>query len=285
VEVASPADDPRRYDTDLTDEQWAVVAPLLPPRGKDGPKPRHEYRDIVDAIFYVVRTGCAWRHLPSDFPPWQTVFGYFTRWRREGVVARMHDRLRDEVRDQAGRDPMASAGIVDAQSVKGSHTVGASSRGFDAGKKVNGRKRHIVVDTLGLLIVVMVTTAAVQDRDGGRSVLQKAKMAMPSIAQVWADGGYAGKLVTFAHGVCQIVVDIVKKPAGQNTFQALPRRWVVERTLSWITACRRLDHDYERLPAHAEAMVQWAMIGIMIRRLAPAPRRRPWQGHLNPGKI
>jgi transposase len=116
-------------------------------------------------------------------------------------------------------------------------------------------------------------------------VLEKAKMAMPSIAHVWADGGYAGKLVTFAHAMCRIVVDIVKKPAGQNTFQALPRRWVVERTLSWITACRRLDHDYERLPAHSEAMVQWAMIGIMIRRLAPAPRRRPWQGHPTPSKI
>jgi transposase len=275
--MAAAPGDPRRYETDLTNEQWALVEPLLPPRSKDGRRPRHEYRDIVDAILYVVRTGCAWRHLPSDFPPWQTVFGYFTRWRKDGVVAAIHDRLRDAVRDEAARDPMASAGIVDAQSVKGSATVSAASRGYDAGKKVNGRKRHIVVDTLGLLIVVMVTTAAVQDRDGGRRVLDRAKIDMPSLAQVWADGGYAGKLVGFAQTVCRIVVEIVKKPAGQSTFQVLPRRWVVERTLAWISACRRLDHDYERLPEHSEAMVHWSMIGIMVRRLAPSPGRKPWQ--------
>jgi len=141
----------------------------------------------------------------------------------------------------------------------------------------NGRKRHIVVDTLGLLIVVMVTTAAVQDRDGGRRVLDRAKMAMPSIAHVWADAGYAGQLVGLAQTLCRIVVEIVKKPAGQHTFQVLPRRWVVERTLSWISACRRLDHDYERLPEHSEAMVHWSMIGIVVRRLAPSPGCRPWQ--------
>ena len=275
--MASSPRDPRRYDTDLTDEQWAVIEPLLPPRSKDGPKPRHGYRDIVDAIFYVVRTGCAWRLLPSDFPPWQTVFGYFTRWREQGVVQQMHNRLREQVRDRDGRDPMASAGIVDAQSVKAADTVGASSRGFDAGKKVNGRKRHIVVDTIGLLIVVMVTTAAVQDRDGGRRVLDKAKTAMPSLALVWADGGYAGRAVAFAQQALRIVLQIVRKPPGQKTFEVLPRRWVVERTLSWISRCRRLDHDYERLPAHAEAMVHWAMIGIMIRRLAPTPGRKAWQ--------
>jgi transposase len=268
---------PRRYDTDVTDEQWAWLEGLLPPPSKDGPKERHPRREIVNAILYVVRTGCAWRHLPSDFPPWQTVFRYFSRWRREGVVQRVHDRLRDAVRDAEGRDPMASAGIVDAQSVKGADTVGAATRGFDAGKKVNGRKRHIVVDTLGLLIVVMVTAASVQDRDGGRRVLDKARMAMPSIVRVWADGGYAGKLVRFALTALRITVEIVKKNDGQRTFEVLPRRWVVERTLSWISRCRRLDHDYERLREHAEAMVHWAMIGIMVRRLAPTPGRRPWQ--------
>jgi len=214
VDVATSPGDPRRYETDLTDEQWALIEPLLPARSKDGPKPKHAYRDIVDAIFYVVRTGCAWRHLPSDFPPWPTVFGYFTRWREQGVVERMHDRLRDEARDAAGRDPMASAGIVDAQSVKGAATVGTSARGYDAGKKVNGRKRHIVVDTTGLLLVVMVTAASVQDRDGGRRVLEKAKMAMPSLAHVWADGGYAGKLLAFVDSLCRITVEIVKIPKG-----------------------------------------------------------------------
>ena len=172
---------------------------------------------------------------------------------------------------------MASAGIVDAQSVKGADTVGADSRGYDAGKKVNGRKRHVVVDTFGLLIVVLVTAANIQDRDGGRAVLDRARMAMPSIALIWADGGYTGKLVAWARQYCRIQLDIVRKPEGQHTFEVLPRRWVVERTLSWLYRWRRLDRDYERLPAHSQAMVKWAMIGLMARRLAPPPGRRPWQ--------
>jgi transposase len=172
---------------------------------------------------------------------------------------------------------MASAGIVDAQSVKGADTVGKGTRGYDAGKKVNGRKRHVVVDTIGLLVVVLVTAASLQDRDGGRLVLDKARMAMPSIVLVWADGGYAGKLVAFARAVLRLTLRIVKKPEGQRTFEVLLRRWVVERTLSWLVRCRRLDRDYERLPAHAEAMVKWAMIGLMTRRLAPARGRRPWR--------
>jgi transposase len=145
------------------------------------------------------------------------------------------------------------------------------------GKKVNGRKRHVVVDTLGLLVVVLVTAASLQDRDGGRLVLSRARIAMPSIVLVWADGGYAGRLVAFARQFLRMTLQIVRKPAGQCTFEVLPRRWVVERTLSWLVRCRRLDHDYERLPQHAEAMVKWTMIGIMTRRLAPAPGRRPWQ--------
>jgi transposase len=172
---------------------------------------------------------------------------------------------------------MASAGIVDAQSVKGADTVPAASRGFDAGKKVNGRKRHVVVDTLGLLVVVLVTAASLQDHDGGRLVLTRARMAMPSIVLVWADGGYAGRAVAFARQFLRIILEIVRKPVGQRTFEVLPRRWVVERTLSWLVRCRRLDRDYERLPEHAEAMVKWTMIGLMTRRLAPAPGRRPWQ--------
>jgi transposase len=205
------------------------------------------------------------------------VYWYFKRWNAEGTTDRIHDALRDGVRDADGRDPMASAGIVDAQSVKGADTVGAPTRGFDAGKKVNGRKRHVVVDTLGLLIVVLVTAASVQDRDGGGLVLDKARMKMPSIALVWADGGYAGRCVEFARRVLRITLHIVKKKEGQHGFEVLPRRWVVERTLSWLVRCRGLDRDYERLPAHAEAMVKWSMIGLMARRLQPAPGRRPWQ--------
>lgn len=267
----------RGYPSDLTDDQWVLIEPLLPPVRRRGRREKHERRRIVEAILYVVRTGCAWRQLPHDFPPWGTVFWYFKQWRVDGTVDRIHDRLRAAVRDHVERDPMASAGIVDAQSVKGADTVGAGSRGFDAGKKVNGRKRHIVVDTMGLLLAVIITTAVVQDRDGARRVLDRLRFTMPSVVLVWADGGYAGKLLEWARHRLRLTVEIVRKPLGIKTFQVLPRRWVVERTFAWITKCRRLDHDYERLPEHSEAMIKWAMIGLMTRRLAPAPGRRPWQ--------
>jgi transposase len=231
----------------------------------------------VDAILYLNRTGCAWRQLPHNFPPWATVFWYHKRWREDGVVDRLHDALRDRVRDASDRDPMASAGCVDAQSVKGADTVGAAVRGFDAGKKVNGRKRHVVVDTMGLLLLVVITSASVQDRDGARKLLDRLKMAMPSLSLLWADGGYAGKLLDWADRVPHITVEIVRKPLGIKMFQALPRRWVVERTFAWIVKCRRLDHDYERLPQTNEAMIKWAMIGLMVRRLEPPPGRKPWQ--------
>ena len=269
--------DRNAYPSDLTDEQWAVIEPLIPAPRSGGRPAVHSRRRIVDAILYVNRTGCAWRQLPHDFPPWATVFWYFKRWRQDGVVDRLHDALRDRVRDAEGRDPMASAGCIDAQSVKGADTVGAAVRGFDAGKKINGRKRHIVVDTMGLLLLVVITCAGVQDRDGARTLLEKVKVAMPSLSLVWADGGYAGKLVEWAEQVAHITVEIVRKPLGIKTFQVLPRRWVVERTFSWIVKCRRLDHDYERLPETSEAMIKWAMIGLMVRRLAPPPGRKPWQ--------
>jgi transposase len=275
--MASSSSSPRLYPSDLTDAQWAVIEPLLPPPSTGGRPEKHPRREIVNAILYLVRTGCSWRQLPKDFPPWETVFWYFKRWRVEGTLDGLHDALRDRLRDGEGRDPMASAGIVDAQSVQAADTVSSATRGYDAGKKVNGRKRHIVVDTVGLLLVVLVTAASVQDRDGGARVLERLRFRMPSVAVIWADGGYAGRLVAYARQVLRITVDIVRKKDGQRTFEVLPRRWVVERTLSWISRCRRLTHDYERLPEHSEAMVKWAMIGLMTRRLAPTPGRRPWQ--------
>jgi transposase len=271
------ASSPPKYPSDLTDDQWALIEPMVPAVRRGGRPAEHSRRRIVEAILYVVRTGCAWRQLPHDFPPWATVYWYFKQWRADGLVDRIHDALRDRVRDEAGRDPMASAGVVDAQSVKGAYTVPAASRGFDAGKKVAGRKRHVVVDTMGLLLAVIVTTAGLQDRDGARPVLERLRFTMPSVVHVWADGGYAGKLLDWAKRVLRVTVEIVRRPKELHTFQVLPRRWVVERTLSWISRCRRLDHDYERLPETSEAMIKWAMIGLMTRRLAPGPGRRPWQ--------
>jgi transposase len=183
------------YPSDLTDAQWELIEPLVPAPRSGGRPAVHSRRRVVDAILYVNRTGCAWRQLPHDFPPWATVFWYHKRWREDGVVDRLHDALRDRVRDASDRDPMASVGCVDAQSVKGADTVGVAVRGFDAGKKVNGRKRHVVVDTMGLLLLVVITSASVQDRDGARTLLDRLTMAMPSLSLLWADGGYAGKLV------------------------------------------------------------------------------------------
>jgi transposase len=275
--ASSPSPGRPRYPSDVTDKQWTLIEPLLPPPNTDGRYEKHPRREIVNGIFYLLRTGCSWRQLPHDLPPWQTVYWYFKRWRDDGTVDRVHDALRDRLRDDMGRDPMVSAGIVDAQSVKGADTVGRASRGYDAGKRVNGRKRHVVVDTLGLLLVVMVTAASVQDRDGGKLVLQRLRLAMPSVATVFADGGYAGRLVAYARQTLAVVVELVRKPAEQQGFAVLPRRWVVERTLAWIVRCRRLDHDYERRIDTAEAMTKWAMIGVMTRRLAPGPGPRPWQ--------
>ena len=269
----------RRYPTDLTDRQWKLVESLLPspPLGPAGRKPKHDKREIVNAMLYQVRSGGAWRMLPKDLPPWQTVYGYFRDWRNDGTLDRIHDALRERVRSkQEERNPTPSAGIVDSQSVKGADTVPGASRGYDAGKKVNGRKRHIVVDTIGLLLVVMVTAASVQDRDGGRGLLKALHSALSSVRHIFADGGYRGQLVAVAKSAWGIVVEVVKKPAEQIGFAVLPRRWVVERTFSWLMRWRRLVRDYERLPETHEAFVKWAMVGNMVNRLAPPPGPRPW---------
>src|SRR5918998_3518028 len=271
------------YPSDLTDAQWALIEPLMPvlsTRGKGtrGGRPlKYSRRRIVEAILYVDRTGCSWRQLPHDFPPWETVYFYFQRWAADGTTDRIHNALRDAVRDAEGRDPAASAGAVDSQTVPGAATVGRGTRGWDAGKKVNGRKPPLVVDTLGLLIVVLVTAASVQDRDGGVRVLARAKMAMPSLVLIWADAAYSRRAQEFAARALRITVQVVAKLVGQAGFVPLPRRWVVERTHAWITGHRRMSRDYERLPAHSEAMIKWAMIGLMVRRLAPGSGRRPWQ--------
>lgn len=280
--MASSARPARRYPTDLTNRQWRLVEPLLPapPAGPAGRPRKHPPREIVNAILYHVRAGGAWRMLPRDFPPWQTVYWYFTLWRTDGTLDRLHDALREQTRaKRSGRqkkDPAPSAGVVDSQSLRGADTVGSDSRGYDAGKKVNGRKRHIVTDTIGLLLVVVVTAASVQDRDGGRAILKQLHASLPGVRHIWADGAYAGRLVAIAKSAWRITVEVVRKPAGQRGFSALPRRWVVERTLAWMMRWRRLVRDYERLPETHEAMVKWAMVGLMLNRLAPPPGPKPW---------
>ncbi|WP_455754771.1 IS5 family transposase [Streptomyces prasinus] len=262
------------YPSDLTDEQWVLVEPLLPaarvgPKG--GRREKHPRRRIVDAIFYVVRTGCSWRRLPKDFPPRPTVYWCFTWWHDDGTVERIHDALRDRVREA---EP--SAGLLDSRSVRTADTVPAGTRGFDAGKKVKGRERFIVTDTLGLLLAVHVVAASIQDRDGARRPLLWTRLDHPGVKKIWADQGFAGRLVDWTAQILGRELEIVRKDPGQRGFKVQPKRWAIERTLSWITAHRRLARDYEQQPAHSETMIRWAMIGIMVRRLTrgrPATRR------------
>jgi transposase len=256
----------------MTDAQWALLEPLLPPpgnRGGRGGRPeKHPRRRVLDAIFYVVRGGIAWAALPAEFPPAKTVYGIFRRWVRAGVWARLHDALRDRARVRAGRRPLPTAAVIDSASVRGADTVPTASRGYDAGKRVNGRKRHLAVDTTGLLLAVVVTVAGIQDRDGACRLLAALRARFSTITLIWADGGYAGRLVTWAQAVLAFTVTIVKRTDDLAGFRVIPRRWVVERTLAWISKYRRCVRDYETLPEHSEAMVQIAMIMTMSRRLA-----------------
>jgi putative transposase len=271
----------RRYPTDLTDAQWAVLEPLLPvmlcTTAPGGRPELHSRRTMIDAVFYLVDNGIKWRAMPADFPPWRTVWGMHARWRKDGALARIVDGLRAVVRRAAGRSPEPSAGIIDAQSVHESAegVVPAATSGFDPHKKVNGRKRHLLVDTLGLLIGVVVTPAGAQDRAGAAMLLKRARARGRRLALVWADNAYNGDWRHWAARDLAVTVQVVGQPAGQQGFQALPRRWVVERTHAWITRRRRCARDYERLPAHHAAMVQWAAIIQMTRRAAKPPNAAP----------
>ena len=265
----------RRYPSDMTEAEWAVCEPLLPApawlAGRGGRPATRCMRDIVDAIRYLTHNGPVWRALPADFPPAWTVYYWADKWQADGSAERMHHDLRERVRLAAGRNGQPSAAVIDSQSVKGSEMIARDRRGYDAAKKINGTKRHIAVDTLGLLLTVLVTAASVQDRDAAKPLLWNLRRAFPSIKLTWADGGYAGKPVTWAKTWLRLRVQIVKRPDDLHTFKVLPRRWVVERTLSWITRHRRTVRDYERLAAHHETYVYWSMIIVMTRRLARQP--------------
>lgn len=262
----------RRYLSDMTDAEWAEVRPLLPVpawlEGRGGKPEGYCHRQIVDAIRYLVDNGIKWRSMPADFPAWDRVYAFYRRWRDQGLVAEFHDRLRARVRMSEGRDAEPTAAIIDSQSVKAAATVPASSRGFDGGKKINGRKRHVIVDSLGLLLMVLVTAADVTDREAACGMLEHLRTRHRKIRLVWADGGYTGRLLAWAKEKLQLTVEIVKRSDDMHGFAVLHRRWVVERTLSWLMRSRRLARDYETVPASSEAVALWSMTMLMGRRLA-----------------
>jgi putative transposase len=272
----------RRYPTDLTDAEWAALEPLLPVMlclTEIGGRPElHFRRTMIDAVFYLVDNGIKWRAMPADFPPWRTVWGLFSRWKKDGVPARIVDALRAVIRRAAGRDPEPSAGVIDAQSVHESAegVVPAATSGYDSHKNVNGRKRHLLVDTLGLLIAVAVTRASAQDRAGAAVLLKRARArGRHRLALIWADSAYHGEWRHWSARELGVTIEVVPQPADQKGFQVLHRRWVVERTHAWITRRRRCARDYERLPAHHAAMVEWAAVIQMTRRAAKPPGKTP----------
>ncbi|MFF0147666.1 transposase [Amycolatopsis sulphurea] len=275
----------RRYPSDLTDEQWEVLEPEARAvmaelrKSPAGAPMRHDLRAVLDAIGYLTRYGIEWRALPVDFPPWEAVYAFFQRWSERGLPHRLAGRLRGRIRIACGRSELPTAAVIDAQTVRGADTVTAESCGYDAGKKTKGRKRNIATDCLGLVLMVTIASAGMQDRDTAYRLLALLRERFSTITLVWADGGYAGRLVVWAKAVLRLTITIVKRSDDTKGFVVLPRRWVAERTFGWLIRHRRLVRDYERRPEHHEAMVWWATVAIMTRRLTrelahtpPAPR-------------
>ncbi len=253
------------YPSDLTKAQWKRLRKLIPQSGRYGRPRKYDLKEILNAIFYIVKTGCLWRYLPEGFPHWKTVYTYFRNWRIRGLWEEINNHLRRKIRKSVGKKSQASAAIIDSQSVK-TTSVAGKERGYDGGKRIKGRKRHILVDTLGLLMTVVVHLASIQDKEGGLLVLDKMKGLFSRLKVIWADGGYRGAFVEIAKYCFGRKIDIVLRKDKGKGFKVIRKRWIVERTFGWLLNYRRLSKDYERLPETSKAILYIAMTHLMLRR-------------------
>jgi putative transposase len=255
-----------KYSSDLTNRQWQLIRQLLPQRSRLGRRPL-DRRRVINAILYVVRTGCQWRMLPQDFPNWSTVYGIFWRWRNDGTWQEIHDALRAKTRKAAGKKSTPTVAIVDSQSIRTAE--GGEERGYDAAKKITGRKRHVAVDTLGLLLAVVVHRADWQDQDGAKWVIEKLGEQFHRIKVVFGDIAYGrAGLPKWVLETFGWILQTVLRPVGVQGFVVLPKRWIVERTFAWLARHRRHSKDYEKTTASSEAITYIAMISLMSKRLA-----------------
>jgi putative transposase len=252
------------YPTNLTEKQWQVIENFLDPKKR---KRKYELRSIVNAIFYLLKTGCHWRMLPNDFAPWSSVYSYFRKWKYDGTFEELNDILRSFLRQRAGKKESPSLGIIDSRSVRTS-SFGALERGIDGNKKIKGRKQHIIVDTMGLLMVVMVHAANIYDGKAAFAVIERLKFKFPRLVKILADGGYRGEeLAGNIKSAFGWVLEVVLRSDNLKKFKVIPKRWIVERTFSWFENYRRLSKDFERQSDTVEAMIQIAMVRLMLNRI------------------